>query len=114
MEKSPANDTTATAPRIVNGLTVRPREKGEPWPLWSCGICLLPDFLAFLVLVCLCIKQWPRPPDKGNANNLVWPRNRNHRHHYGESCIVSRSMELTVHSICLRLFQRARRANHFD
>jgi hypothetical protein len=40
------DDATATAPLIVNGLTVRPREKVK---LWHCGIFLLPDFAVLLV-----------------------------------------------------------------
>jgi len=38
------------APRIVNGLTVRPRKQTNPW---SSGLLLLPDFVAIPVLVCL-------------------------------------------------------------
>jgi hypothetical protein len=36
------------APRIVNGLTVRPRKQTNPWLL---GLLLLPDFVAIPVLV---------------------------------------------------------------
>ena len=40
------DDAIATAPLIVNGLTVRPREKVK---LWYCGIFLLPHFAVLLV-----------------------------------------------------------------
>jgi hypothetical protein len=40
------DDATATAPLIVNGLTVRPREKANPWRY---GILFLPDFAVLLV-----------------------------------------------------------------
>jgi hypothetical protein len=40
------DDATATAPLIVNGLTVRPREKVN---LWHYGILFLPDFAVLLV-----------------------------------------------------------------
>ena len=69
MEKSHASDMAATAPRIVNGLTVRTREKTEPSLLWLCGIGLLPDFLVLLVLVCFCIKWWPQHLDKRRTDN---------------------------------------------
>ena len=35
------------APRIVNGLTVRPR---KPVNLWLCVVCLMPDIMALVVL----------------------------------------------------------------
>jgi hypothetical protein len=38
---------TATAPLIINGLTVRPREKVN---LWRYGILFLPDFAVVLVI----------------------------------------------------------------
>jgi hypothetical protein len=41
------NDATATAPLIVNGLTVRPREKVN---VWRYGILFLPDFALLLVI----------------------------------------------------------------
>lgn len=41
------DDATATAPLIVNGLTVRPREKVN---LWQYGILFLPDFAVLLVI----------------------------------------------------------------
>ena len=43
-----ARDVSAMAPRIVNGLTIRPRKKINPWLF---GLLLLPDFVAVLVLV---------------------------------------------------------------
>jgi hypothetical protein len=48
VRKSPSGDAAATAPPIVNGLTVRPRKQVNPW---LCGLCLLPDFAALLVIV---------------------------------------------------------------
>ncbi len=45
--KSLTNDAAATAPQIVNGLTVRPRKQVN---LWLFGLCLLPDFAALLVI----------------------------------------------------------------
>jgi hypothetical protein len=52
---SPTTDdgTTVTAPLIVNGLTVRPREKVSLWPY---GIILLPDFAALLVIAGLGVR----------------------------------------------------------
>ena len=41
------DDATATAPLIVNGLTVRPREKVN---VWRYGILFLPDFALLLVI----------------------------------------------------------------
>jgi hypothetical protein len=44
------DDATSTVPRIVNGLTVRPRKKINLW--WGFfGILLLPDIAALLVIV---------------------------------------------------------------
>jgi hypothetical protein len=43
-----ADNATSTTPRIVNGLTVRPREKVNVWPYVA--ITLLPDFAALLVI----------------------------------------------------------------
>jgi hypothetical protein len=40
-------DAPATAPLIVNGLTVRPRQKVN---LWRYGILVLPDFAMVLVI----------------------------------------------------------------
>jgi hypothetical protein len=45
---------TATAPRIVNGLTVRPREKVN---LWRYGILFLPDFAVLLVIAGLGMRR---------------------------------------------------------
>lgn len=41
------DDAVTTAPRIVNGLTVRPRKKLNLWPY---GFLLLPDFAVPLVI----------------------------------------------------------------
>jgi hypothetical protein len=48
------DDATATAPLIVNGLTVRPREKVN---LWRYGILFLPDFAVLLVAVGLGMRR---------------------------------------------------------
>jgi hypothetical protein len=50
LPKSLTDDATAAAPRIVNGLTIRPREKIN---LWRHGILFLPD-LALVVSSILC------------------------------------------------------------
>jgi hypothetical protein len=42
------DEATTAAPRIVNGLTVRPREKVK---LWHFGVCLLPDFVLFPAII---------------------------------------------------------------
>jgi hypothetical protein len=47
---STGDDAVATAPRIVNGLTVRPRKKVSLWPY---GFLLLPDLAVPLVLAVL-------------------------------------------------------------
>jgi hypothetical protein len=47
VQKSLTDGATATAPHIVNGLTVRPRKQINPWLY---GLLLLPDFAALLVL----------------------------------------------------------------
>ena len=58
--------TTATAPLIVNGLTVRPREKVD---LWRYGILFLPDFALLLVIVALGMRRLLRYLDaKGNPS----------------------------------------------
>lgn len=44
---STGDDAVATAPRIVNGLTVRPRKKVSLWPY---GFLFLPDFAVPLVI----------------------------------------------------------------
>jgi hypothetical protein len=41
------DDAIATAPLIVNGLTVRPRQKVN---LWRYGILFLPDFVMVLAI----------------------------------------------------------------
>jgi hypothetical protein len=47
--RTTGDDATATAPRIVNGLTVRPREKVN---LWGClGILFLPDIALLFVII---------------------------------------------------------------
>ena len=48
------DDATATAPLIVNGLTVRPREKVN---LWRYGILFLPDFALLLVIAGLGMRR---------------------------------------------------------
>jgi hypothetical protein len=48
------DDATATAPRIVNGLTVRPREKVN---LWRYGILFLPDFALLLIIAGLGMRR---------------------------------------------------------
>jgi hypothetical protein len=45
--KSLTDDAAATPPLVVNGLTVRPRKQVN---LWFCGLILLPDFAALLVI----------------------------------------------------------------
>jgi hypothetical protein len=67
MEKSSTtdDDATATAPLIVNGLTVRPREKVN---LWRYGILFLPDFAVLLVAAGLGMRRLLRYLDaKGKA-----------------------------------------------
>ena len=44
------DDAPATAPLIVNGLTVRPRQKVN---VWHYGILFLPDFALLLVIASL-------------------------------------------------------------
>jgi hypothetical protein len=48
------DDAPATAPLIVNGLTVRPRQKVN---LWCYGILFLPDFAVLLVIVGLGMRR---------------------------------------------------------
>jgi hypothetical protein len=48
------DDATATAPLIVNGLTVRPPEKVN---LWRYGILFLPDFAVLLAIVGLGMRR---------------------------------------------------------
>ena len=67
VEKSSStdDDATVTAPLIVNGLTVRPREKVN---LWRYGILFLPDFAALLVVAGLGMRRLLRHLDaKGKA-----------------------------------------------
>jgi hypothetical protein len=45
--RTTGDDAAATAPRIVNGITVRPRKKVNLWPY---GFLLLPDFAVPLVI----------------------------------------------------------------
>jgi hypothetical protein len=45
--RATGDGAAAGAPRIVNGLTVRPRNKVN---LWLYGLCLLPDFAVPLVI----------------------------------------------------------------
>jgi hypothetical protein len=60
------DDAPATAPLIVNGLTVRPREKVS---LWYCGIFILPDFAVLLVAAGLGMRRLLRYLDaKGAAD----------------------------------------------
>jgi hypothetical protein len=47
-------DAPVTAPLIVNGLTVRPREKVN---LWHYGILFLPDFAVLLIIVGLGMRR---------------------------------------------------------
>jgi hypothetical protein len=55
---------TAKVPRIVNGLTIRPREKVNLWTtLWPYGILFMPDILALLALVAIGIYQLARSHD---------------------------------------------------
>jgi hypothetical protein len=49
--KSVATDAAVSAPRIVNGLTVRPRKQVNAWH-WV-GFLLMPDIVALFVLVAI-------------------------------------------------------------
>lgn len=63
---SPTTDdgAPAKAPRIVNGLTVRPREKGNLWStLWPYGILFIPDIVALFALVVIGIHRLVRYHD---------------------------------------------------
>jgi hypothetical protein len=54
-------DAAMPAPRIVNGLTVRPRERVNVW-LWV--VLLMPDIMAlFVVLVAIGMHRLLRYPD---------------------------------------------------
>ena len=57
---SDAHEPSDASPRIVNGLTVRPRKKVN---LWYYGICLLPDFAAMLVAVAMGMRWLLRHSD---------------------------------------------------
>ena len=50
------DDAVATEPRIINGLTVRPRKKAKH-NLWLYGLILLPDFAWPLVIVGLGVRR---------------------------------------------------------
>ena len=70
LELRPTTDgdatATATAPLIVNGLTVRPRETVN---LWHYGILLLPDFAVLLVIAGLGMRRLLRYLDaKGSSS----------------------------------------------
>ncbi|WP_159008431.1 hypothetical protein [Bradyrhizobium sp. S69] len=52
--ESSTTDATATAPLIINGVTVRPREKIN---LWHYGILFLPDFALLLVIAGLGMRR---------------------------------------------------------
>jgi hypothetical protein len=53
-------DAAMPAPRIVNGLTVRPRERVNVW-LWV--VLLMPDIMALFVLVAIGMHRLLRYPD---------------------------------------------------
>ena len=53
-------DATSTAPLIINGLTVRPRERVNVW-LWV--VLLMPDIMALFVLVAIGMHRLLRYPD---------------------------------------------------
>jgi hypothetical protein len=48
------DDAAATAPLIVNGLTVRPRDKVK---LWYYGVLFLPDFAVLVVIAGLGMRR---------------------------------------------------------
>ena len=63
------NGATATAPVIINGLTVRPREKVTPW-LYA--IVFLPDFAVLLVIAGLGMRRLLRYLDaKGSPSTTT-------------------------------------------
>ena len=64
--KSLIDDATATAPRIVNGLTVRPSKKVNPWLF---GLLFLPDFVALPFLVGLGMHRLLRYLGHGKRNS---------------------------------------------
>jgi hypothetical protein len=53
-QRATDDEATATAPLIVNGLTVRPRKKVN---LWHYGILFLPDFAVLLVIAGLGMRR---------------------------------------------------------
>jgi hypothetical protein len=53
-QRTTDDDATTTAPLIVNGLTVRPREKVN---LWHYGILFLPDFAVLLIIAGLGMRR---------------------------------------------------------
>jgi len=53
-QRTTDDEAAATAPLIVNGLTVRPRQKVNLWPY---GILLLPDFAVLLVIAGLGMRR---------------------------------------------------------
>lgn len=58
----------AAAPLIVNGLTVRPREKVN---LWHYGILFLPDFAMLLVIFGLGMRRLLRYLDAKESHPLT-------------------------------------------
>jgi hypothetical protein len=52
--RATGDDAAATAPRIVNGITVRPRKKPKLWPY---GFLLLPDFAVPLAIAGLGMRR---------------------------------------------------------
>jgi hypothetical protein len=70
--KSLTDDATAAAPRIVNGLTVRPREKVNLWGYFGAfGIALLPDIAVFLLIVGLGMRRLLRYLDAKGGRPAV-------------------------------------------
>ena len=73
LAKSLTGDASAMAPRIVNGLTVRPRKQINPLSL---GLLLLPDFVAIPVLVGLRLHRLLRyldtKRDRGKLGATFW------------------------------------------
>jgi hypothetical protein len=53
------DDATSAAPRIVNGLTVRPREKVNVWGILGIyfGSVFVPEVVALLVLVIFGVRR---------------------------------------------------------
>ena len=63
--KSLAADAVVSAPRIVNGLTVRPRKQVNAW-LWV-GYLLMPDIWTLFVLVAIGMHRLSRYLDAKRA-----------------------------------------------